>query len=96
MSMTVTVKPHQGTGLRRIRMRSFLLNSYGTTVPNEKNTARVNSGRGVPHLALPSQTSLRLGAIHKRSTVRDRVYVLNPLYCFSRSYEPAGVRSRIF
>ena len=62
-------------------MRGFFLNSCGTPVPDRKNAARVNSGGGVPDLALSSHTTLRLGAIHKRSSVHKLMYVLNSL-CF--------------
>ena len=95
MSMTVTVKSPQGTGLRRMNMRGFFLNSCGTTVPYQKNAARVKFGGGVPDLAQPSRTALRLGAIHKRSSVPNLMYVLNSLYCLSLPYETSSVRSRI-
>ena len=38
-------------------------------------------GGGVADLALPSHTALRLGAIHKRSSVPNLMYVVNAL-CF--------------
>ena len=38
-----------------------------------------NSGAGVPDLALPSHTTLRLGAIHKRSSVPDLMYIFSLL-----------------
>ena len=49
----------------------------------------------MPDLAQPSRTALRLGAIHKRSSVPNLMYVLNSLYCLSLPYGTSSVRSRI-
>ena len=83
MSMTVTVKSTRATSLHRVHMRGFFLNFCGTTVPDQdrKTPQGLIRGGGVPDLALPSHTVLRLGAIHKRSRVPNLMYVVNAL-CF--------------